>query len=256
MAGLYFTGIFKCSPEYPDAPGRDRFIMSKGHGVPALYSILSRLGFFGREHLKSLRKIDSLLQGHPRYGATPGIDFSAGSLGQGLSVANGIALGYRRQGLQGRVYCLMGDGELQEGQIWEAALTTAQLGLHQVCAIIDNNHVQLDGSTASIKKMEPIADKWRSFGWHVIGAQGHDLDDVQRAYRAAMAEMRRPSVIIAETIKGKGVSFMENNCEWHSNAPTREELELALTEIREERSDPAAKMGVAVHHGLRLKERA
>lgn len=231
ISALYFTGVFRCDPADPDWLERDRFVLSKGHGVPALYSILCRMGFFDREALFTLRELDSMIQGHPRYRATPGIDSTGGSLGQGLSVANGIALGYKRQGLSGRVYCLLGDGELQEGQVWEAVLTAAQLRLDQVCAIVDNNHVQLDGPTSSIKKMEPVADKWRSFGWNVIGADGHDVDAMELAYRQAMEHRGEPTVIIAETVKGKGVSFMENSCKWHSTSPTEQELKQALAEI-------------------------
>lgn len=230
LVSLYFSEMFRCDPATPDWPERDRFILSKGHGVPALYSVLCHKGFFDKGELKGLRKLGGRLQGHPRLGKTPGIDCSGGSLGQGLSIANGIALGYKKQGLPGRIYCLLGDGELQEGQVWEAALTAVQLRLGKVCAIVDNNRVQLDGPTASIKKMEPLADKWRSFGWHVIGADGHDTSALTAAYGEA-AEAGRPTVIIAETTKGKGVSFMENNCDWHSNPPTREELEQALAEV-------------------------
>jgi transketolase len=232
LAGLYFSAIFRCDPAKPDWPERDRFILSKGHAVPALYSVLCRRGFFSPEAFATLRREGGLLQGHPRLGITPGIDCSAGSLGQGLSIANGIALGFKKQGLPGRVYCLLGDGELQEGQIWEAALTTVQLRLTKVCAIVDNNHVQLDGPTAAIKKMEPLADKWRSFGWRVIGVDGHDTAALTQAYREAIATEDSPTVILAETIKGKGVSFMENNCDWHSTPPTTEELEAALAEVQ------------------------
>ncbi|MDL2234145.1 transketolase [Ruminococcaceae bacterium OttesenSCG-928-L11] len=231
LVALYMTGMLRCDPSRPDDPARDRFILSKGHAVPALYSVLCRMGFFAREQLDTLRTLDGLLQGHPRLGITPGIDCSAGSLGQGLSIANGMALAFKRQQLPGRVYCLIGDGEQQEGQIWEAALSAVQLRLSNVCVIVDNNHIQLDGATASVKKMEPIADKWRSFGWNVIGADGHDLADMEAAYRQAAACGDTPSVIIAETVKGKGISFMENSCDWHSNPPTREELNAALAEL-------------------------
>lgn len=236
LVTLYFSGLFRCDPENPGWPERDRFILSKGHAVPALYSVLSRRGFFPASELGLLRKLGTRLQGHPRTGTVPGIDYSAGSLGQGLSVANGIAMGYKKQGIPGRVYCLLGDGELQEGQIWEAALSTVQLRLSRVCAIVDNNHVQLDGPTASIKKMEPLAAKWESFGWNVIPADGHDPAALESAYRRAAEIKDRPSVVIAETVKGKGVSFMENNCEWHSNPPTKEELALALSGLEPDTS--------------------
>ena len=231
LAALYFTGIFKNSPENPQQPGRDRFVMSKGHAVPALYSVLAHLGYLEISELDSLRRLGSRLQGHPRYLSVPGIDYTAGSLGQGLSVANGLAIGYKRQKLSGRIYCLVGDGELQEGQIWEAALTAAQFKLSNVCVIVDNNHVQLDGLTKFIKNVDPISGKWKSFGWNVITAQGHCVKDMERAYTTAANHTAGPSVIVAETVKGKGISFMENNCEWHSNPPSIDELVDAIAQL-------------------------
>jgi transketolase len=233
LTALYFTDIMRVTPDQPENPVQDRFILSKGHAAPVLYSALCRKGFFGEEHLATLRKLGSILQGHPNAKHMPGLDCSSGSLGQGLSIANGIALGYRNRGVKRRAYCLLGDGELQEGQIWEAALTAAQLGLSNVCAIVDNNHVQLDGRTRDIKRMEPLGDKWRSFGWRVIGVDGHNLCELYNAYRTAMRENRLPTVIIAETVKGKGVSFMENQAAWHGVAPDAQQLRAALAEIRE-----------------------
>lgn len=235
LVGLYFSGLFRADPTAPEAPDRDRFILSKGHCAPVLYSVLCRRGYFDPVHLGSLRKLGSMLQGHPHAPLVPGLDTSAGSLGQGLSVANGIALGYRLRGSPGRVYCLLGDGELQEGQVWEAALTAAQLQLGRVCAIVDNNHVQLDGPTASIKNVEPVAQKWRSFGWRTIEIDGHDIEAVVEAYRSAMEKEDQPTVVVAETVKGKGVSFMEGEAAWHGQAPGDEQLEAALREIGETR---------------------
>ena len=228
MVALWFSEIFQCNPENPTDPNRDRFILSKGHTAPVLYSVLCRKGFFQEHHLQTLRCLDSILQGHPHAADIPGVDCSSGSLGQGLSIANGMAMGLRKQGKNARVYCLMGDGELQEGQVWEAVLTAAQHKLSNVCAIVDNNHVQLDGTTASIKCVEPLAEKFAAFGWNVIGIDGHNLAQVLAAYRSAQAEQERPTVLIAETIKGKGVSFMEGNSAWHGAAPNAQELATAL----------------------------
>jgi transketolase len=228
---LYFAGFMRIAPEDEKNPRRDRFVLSKGHCAPVLYSILCRKGFFPEKHLLTLRRLGSILQGHPHAPLVPGMDFSSGSLGQGLSIANGLAMGCRRQGFDNRVYCLLGDGELQEGQVWEAAMSAAQHKLNNVCAIVDNNHVQLDGMTADIKCVEPVADKWRAFGWNVLEIAGHDLNAIYSAYQSAMKEPSRPTVIVAETIKGKGVSFMENNAAWHGTAPNQEQLAAALQEI-------------------------
>ena len=209
MAALYFTDLFRCDTMNPDWKERDRFVLSKGHASPLIYSVLCRKGFFREEELKTFRKMGTILQGHPHRQQVPGLDSSGGSLGQGLSIANGMAMGYRMQGIEGRCYCLLGDGELQEGQVWEAAMTAAQQKLDHVCAIVDNNHVQLDGMTADVCCVEPVADKWRYFGWNVITVDGHDLDALYAAYRSAGETKGRPTVLVAETIKGKGVSFME-----------------------------------------------
>ena len=231
LVALYGSGLFRCDPQSPDWPRRDRLILSKGHAVPALYSVLCHRGFFPRDELAGLRQLGRILQGHPNVSRTPGIDCSSGSLGQGLSIANGMAWGLRRQNNPGRVYCVLGDGELQEGQIWEAALTAAHHKLANVCAIVDNNRFQLDGPTDFVKKMEPLADKWRSFGWQVCTVDGHNHDQLLAAYNQARNNTHGPTVILADTIKGKGVSFMENNCEWHSNPPTQAQWQAALAEI-------------------------
>ena len=234
MVGLYFGGLMQVNPADPDWDGRDRFILSKGHCAPVLYSILARKGFFPAEELLTLRKLGSTLQGHPHKASTPGLDCSSGSLGQGLSVANGIALGFKKQQMKNRVYCLLGDGELQEGQVWEAVMTAAQLKLDNVCAIVDYNRVQLDGNVPDIKDLGDLAAKWHDFGWNVIQLDGHDMNQVVKAYEMAAAFKGKPSVLIADTVKGKGVSFMENDCNWHGNAPSDEQLAKALQEIRGE----------------------
>ena len=231
MTGLYFGDIIKVNPEDPQWEGRDRFILSKGHVAPVLYSVLARRGFFPVEDLMTLRQLGSPLQGHPHMNSTKGLDCSAGSLGQGLSVANGLAIAFRKQGMTNRVYCLMGDGELQEGQIWEAVMTAAQHKLDNLCAIVDYNHVQLDGTVEEIKALGDLCEKFHSFGWNVIELDGHDMNQVMEAYRMAMAFKGKPTVLIANTVKGKGVSFMENRCEWHGKAPNAKELEEALAQI-------------------------
>lgn len=231
LATLYFD-VMHLDPAHPDDPDRDRFILSKGHAAPALYCALAHKGYFDPAILPTLRQLGSPLQGHPHMESLPGLDCSSGSLGQGLSIANGLAIAARQQGKTYRTYCLMGDGEVQEGQVWEAAMTAAHFGLDNVCAIVDNNGVQLDGTTAEIMGVEPLADKFRSFGWHVIEADGHDLTALRLAFRLAAATKGRPTVIIAQTVKGKGVSFMENLCAWHGKAPNPDELAAALAEIQ------------------------
>lgn len=234
MVGVYFGGIMRVNPANPDWEGRDRFILSKGHVAPVIYSVLARKGFFPVDELWTLRKLGSILQGHPHKQSTPGLDCSSGSLGQGLSISNGMAIGFKMQGMDNRVYCLLGDGELQEGQVWEAVMTAAQNKLDNVCAIVDYNRVQLDGDLSEIKDLGDLAAKWHSFGWNVIELDGHDMEQVLRAFEMAKAFKGKPSVLIANTVKGKGVSFMENDCNWHGNAPSAEQLENALKEINRE----------------------
>lgn len=233
MTVLYFGGIMQVDPENPDWEDRDRFILSKGHVAPVVYSVLARRGFFPVSAMKTLRRMGSILQGHPHMASTPGLDCSAGSLGQGLSVANGIAMAFRKKQKKQRVYCLMGDGELQEGQIWEAAMTAPQHKLDNVCAIVDYNHVQLDGTIEEIKDLGDLALKWKAFGWNVIETDGNDIASVMDAFELAKTIKGRPSLILAHTVKGKGVSFMENDCNWHGTAPDDEQLAAALKEIRE-----------------------
>jgi len=218
------------NPKEPSWPKRDRFILSKGHGCPALYAILADCGYFSKDELSTLRKQGSRLQGHPQMGL-PGVEISSGSLGQGLSISDGIALALKMDKIPARVYCMMGDGETQEGQVWEAALSAAHYKLDNVCAIIDYNKLQIDGFVCDVKNIEPLDDKWRAFGWNVIEADGHNIAALEDAFDAAEACKGKPSIIIAHTVKGKGVSFMENKCEWHGVAPKKDELEKALKEL-------------------------
>lgn len=232
MVGLYFGGGMKVDPTNPEWDGRDRFILSKGHVAPVVYSVLARKGFYPVEELWTLRKLGSILQGHPHKQSTPGLDCSSGSLGQGLSIANGLAIGFQRQHKDNRVYCLLGDGELQEGQIWEAIMTAGQHKLDNVCAIVDYNHIQLDGCVDDIKDLGDLCTKWHAFGWNVIELDGHDMEQVVKAFEMAKAFKGKPTVLIANTVKGKGVSYMENDCNWHGTAPNAEQLEQALTDIQ------------------------
>ncbi len=231
VAALYFTDAFQCCPQEPERQDRDRFILSKGHAAPMLYSVLAHRGYFPLEQLDSLRRFGGPLQGHPNMIKLPSLDCSAGSLGQGLSVANGLAYAFVRQHRQQRVFCLLGDGELQEGQVWEAALFAAQQRLDNICAIVDCNGIQLDGTLEEIKSMDPIDEKWRSFGWHVLSVDGHDVRALYDAYKAAAAHKGQPTVILAHTIKGKGISFMENQAKWHGTAPNDDEFEAAMAEL-------------------------
>jgi transketolase len=217
----------------PNWPERDRFILSKGHCTPLLYSILAEAKFIDESLLNQFRKINSPLQGHPCRGALPGIEMSTGSLGQGLSIANGIALGLRLDKSASHVYVLLGDGELQEGMVWEAAMTAPHYELDNVTAILDLNGQQIDGMTKDIMNIEPIADKWRAFGWHVIVIDGHNLNAIDKALDEAVTVKSKPSIIIGKTIKGKGVSFMEHSLKFHGSAPTPEQAELALKELAE-----------------------
>jgi transketolase len=221
----------------PDDPGwadRDRFVMSKGHGIPAQYVVMADMGYFPREQLWTLRKIGSPLQGHPCTRWLPGVDGSTGSLGQGLSMAQGMALALRLDNSESRVYCLMGDGETQEGQVWEAALSAVKYKLDNLTVIIDYNKAQIDGYTRDVMDLEPLADKWRAFGWHVITIDGHDYRQIFDALDEADRIKRQPTYVIAHTIKGKGVTFMEQNpVAWHGVAPKREDAERAIVELRQ-----------------------
>ena len=230
LVGLYWHKL-RHDPKRPDWPDRDLFLLSKGHGVPALYAVLAEFGYFPKEELMTLRRYPTRLQGHPERWSVPGIEIAAGSLGQGLSMANGIALADRLDGRARRIFCLMGDGEIQEGQVWEAAMTSHHHKLDAVCAIIDANQLQQNGPVTQIKDIEPLADKWRAFGWHAIEIDGHDIGQVVRAYDEASGVRGKPQVIVARTVKGKGVSFMELNPAWHGVAPKPDELDRALKEL-------------------------
>ncbi|EMT37932.1 Transketolase, N-terminal subunit, partial [Thermoanaerobacter thermohydrosulfuricus WC1] len=215
---LYFDKM-NVKPDNPKWEDRDRLVLSKGHAAPALYAVLAEKGFFPKEELKTLRKLGSILQGHPDMKSTPGLDMTTGSLGQGLSAANGMALAGKLDKKGYRVYVILGDGELQEGQIWEAAMTAAHYKLDNLTAILDFNGLQIDGPNREVKNIEPVNEKFKAFGWHVIEIDGHDFDQIDKAIEEAKATKGKPTLIIAHTIKGKGVSFMENQVGWHGSAP-------------------------------------
>lgn len=231
VTALYFAEM-RFDPRRPDAPDRDRFLLSKGHGCPALYAAMARAGFFPRDLLWTLRKLGSPLQGHPDRGRLPGIEASTGSLGQGLSIGIGMALAARLDGADWRTYVLLGDGEIQEGQVWQDALVAAAQKIDSLVAIVDANGFQLDDSIARIMPaLEPIASKWESFGWAVREIDGHSIQAVLEAFDWARGVRGRPACIVARTVKGKGVSFMEGNNEYHGVAPTPAEMERALVEL-------------------------
>ena len=227
---LYFK-IMRHDPKNPQWPDRDRFILSKGHAAPVLYAALAESGYFPIEELSTLRKLDSRLQGHTDRTLTPGVEMSSGSLGQGLSFGIGVALASRLDGRHYQTYVLLGDGECDEGQIWEAAMFAAHLKVDNLTAIVDKNELQLDGRTCDIMNLQPLADKWCAFNWHVLEINGHDIKQIIRAVKKANKIKEKPTVIIAHTIKGKGVSFMENNVDFHGKAPTPEEAARALKEL-------------------------
>ncbi|MDI6890529.1 MAG: transketolase [Thermodesulfovibrionales bacterium] len=230
VTALYFSKM-RHRPDNPSWRERDRFILSKGHAAPLLYAVLAMTGYFDISMLKTLRKLGSPLQGHPCSRALPGVEISTGSLGQGLSVSNGIAIGLKMDNLSSRVYCLLGDGEIQEGQVWEAAMTAAHYRLDNLCAIVDLNGLQIDGPVSKVKAIEPVASKWSAFGWNVIEIDGHNWEEILNAFDEAETVKGKPSVVLARTIKGKGVSFFEGKVEYHGVAPTQEELERALKEL-------------------------
>ncbi|MFC7395243.1 transketolase [Scopulibacillus cellulosilyticus] len=230
MTVLFFEHL-NVDPNNPDWEDRDCFFLSKGHCTPVYYSVLAEKGFFPIEELMTFRDVDGRLHGHPCGEHIPGVDVSSGSLGQGLSVANGVALAAKLDGKSRRSYVMIGDGESQEGQVWEAAMTTAHFNLDNVCAIIDWNKIQLDDFVENVKGMKDFAAKWRAFGWHVIEINGHDLSEVDEAYKEAKRTKGKPTAILAHTVKGKGISFMEDTHKWHGLAPNDEELELALKEL-------------------------
>ncbi len=231
VTALYFR-LMRVDPQNPRWPDRDRFILSKGHACPVWYAALAERGFYDKSHLTTLRRLGSILQGHPDMNKVPGIDMTTGSLGHGLSVGIGMALAGRLQKKDYHVWVIIGDGESQEGSIWEAAMAGAKWKLDNLTAILDRNNLQNDFYVDDLMPIEPVADKWRAFGWHVVAIDGHDMAAVVTALEAAKARKGVPTMIIARTIKGKGVSYMENVCEWHGKAPCREEADKALCEIR------------------------
>lgn len=227
---LYFKEM-KIDPQNPNWEERDRFILSKGHCAPALYSTLAHCGYFEIEELKTFRSSNSRLQGHPDRKHIPGVDMTTGSLGQGLSCANGIAIAAKHDQKEYRVYCVLGDGEIEEGQIWEAAMTAAKYKLDNLCVIVDNNNLQIDGTIEEVMSSYPIDEKFRSFGFQVIKIDGHDIDEIIKALEVARNVKGKPTCIIAKTIKGKGVSFMENQVGWHGKAPNAEQYQQAMKEL-------------------------
>jgi len=228
-----FFKVMRHDSQNPNWPDRDRFHLSKGHCCPAWYAILAECGYFPKEELWNLRQLGCLLQGHPT-ADIPGVDVASGSLGQGLSVALGMALAGKIDKKDYRVYCMMGDGEIQEGNIWEAAMASAHFKCDNLCAILDYNRFQIDGRVDEIMGIEPIADKWKAFGWNVLSIDGHNLSEIIEAFEQAKKVRGKPTIIIARTIKGKDVSFMENVVDFHGRAPTKEEADIALKELSDE----------------------
>jgi len=231
IAALFFHKL-RLRPQEPLWPERDRFVLSKGHCIPIVYVAMAKLGYFPEEKLKTLRDLGSPLQGHPDRTRLPGIEASTGSLGQGLSIAVGMAMAGKLDGAEWRVYCMMGDGESQAGQIWEAAMLAGRRDLDNLCGILDYNQVQQTGKVNERLDIEPVVAKWRSFNWHVREIDGHDVGEVLDALDEAEVVHDRPTLIVSHTVKGKGVSFMELNSSWHGKAPDKEKLEAALAEIR------------------------
>lgn len=231
LAVLYFNQM-NIDPKKPCDKERDRFILSKGHCSPALYSTLARRGYFEKEKLLSFRNIESNLQGHPDMNKVPGVDMTSGSLGQGLSVANGMALSSKLDKDGFRVYCLLGDGEIEEGQIWEAAMSSVKYKLDNLCVIVDNNNLQIDGTIEEVKGLKNIKEKFKSFGFEVIEIDGNNIEEILNAFNVAKQTKERPTVIIAKTIKGKGVSYMEDKASWHGKAPNEEEYRQAIEELK------------------------
>lgn len=230
LTALYFKEM-NIDPSNPKWEDRDRFVLSKGHGTPVLYGTLAERGFFPREELKNFRKIDCILQGHPDMKGIPGVDMTTGSLGQGLAAANGMALAGKLDNKNYRVYALIGDGECQEGLIWEAAMLSAHYKLDNITVFLDHNGLQIDGPNKEIMNIEPIDEKFKSFGWNVLAIDGHSIEEVLESIEKAKATKDKPTIIIAKTSKGKGVSFMENQVGWHGKAPSKEEAQKAIEEL-------------------------
>lgn len=230
MAVLYFNEL-RIDEKNPRWEERDRLVLSKGHCSPALYAALAERGFFDKEDLKSFRKIESNLQGHPDLNKVPGVDMTSGSLGQGLSIANGMAIAGKMDNKDYRVYTILGDGEIEEGQVWEAAMTANKYKLDNLCVIVDNNNLQIDGSIEDVMSSYPIDEKFKSFGFNVLTIDGNNIEEILSAFEIAKQTKNKPTCIIAKTIKGKGVSFMENKAEWHGKAPNEEEYEEAMKNL-------------------------
>lgn len=230
LTALYFKEM-DIDPKNPHWEDRDRFVLSKGHGAPVLYAALAERGYFPKEELNSLRKINSMLQGHPDMKGTPGVDMTTGSLGQGLSAAGGMALAGKIDKKDYRVYALVGDGEVQEGIIWEAAMSAAHYKLDNLTVFMDHNGLQIDGKNEDVMNIEPIDEKFKAFGWHVIKIDGHNFEEIFAALEEAKNTKGKPTMIIASTVKGKGVSFMENQAGWHGKAPSSEQAQQALEEL-------------------------
>lgn len=231
ITALYFH-VMRIDPQNPRWEDRDRFVLSKGHACPALYAALARRGFFDPKHLTTLRQYHSILQGHPDMNKTPGIDISSGSLGNGLAIGVGMAMSGRLHHQDYMTYVMLGDGEVQEGMVWEAAMAAHHHDLGNLVAIVDCNGVQINGWVNEIMTVEPLADKWRAFGWNVVEVNGHNMKDLLTVLHTAKT-MRHPTVILMRTVKGRGVSFMEDDCKWHGNSPSDEELVQAILEIGE-----------------------
>ena len=237
---LYFKEL-NIDPKNPKWEDRDRFVLSKGHTTPGFYSTLANRGFFPVEDLPKFRHIDSYLQGHPNMNLVPGVDMSTGSLGQGVSVAVGMALGAKKTGRKNRVYSLLGDGEIQEGQVWEACMAAAHYKLDNLCIIIDNNGLQIDGNIADVMSPYPIVDKLLAFGFEVMAIDGHDYDQIEKAFAKARKTEGKPFAIVIESVKGKGVSYMENQAGWHGKAPNDAEYEQAMSELKAQMAELEAK---------------
>jgi len=230
---LYFVEM-NIDPKNPKDPNRDRFVLSKGHASPLLYGVLAEKGFIKTDDLTGFRQVFSNLQGHPDMKKVPGVEMSTGSLGQGLSVANGMALAGKLDKKEYRVFVLLGDGEIQEGQIWEAAMTASHYKLDNLTVFLDHNGLQIDGKITEVMSPEPVDEKFKAFGWHVIKIDGHDFNQIEKAVNEAKTIKGKPTIIVAETIKGKGVSFMENQAGWHGTAPNKEQAEMALQELQKQ----------------------
>lgn len=232
LVSLYCGGFLKCDAKNPKWEGRDYFILSKGHAAPALYGVLGELDFFSKDEFFRLRQVDSLLQGHPER-FIPGVEIASGPLGQGLSVATGAAMALKIDGKQNKVFSLHGDGELQEGNIWEAVMTASKYKVDNLVAIIDRNQLQIDGFTRDVCPVGDIAQEFASFGWEVLVMNGHDFDNIKQVLSEAVEVVGKPCVVIANTVKGKGVSFMENQAGWHGKAPNDEQFEQAMEELQD-----------------------